>query len=260
MSKYYITNGNKVISAVGGSTKKAFAPVIGTVNIAARFKYQEGLNFISHDLHGDQTWSLQKFFSSKSGRNYIITTAANYAGDKGTITNQFQNAKSFRSTADAEAYIKNHREMVKSFGDVFIINENLEEHNESSRRTFTDEQLEILGVYKHPTKRVVLSKAARVSIYNKANHYCSLCGKPIEYADMTVDHIVPVSRGGTNDWENMRCVCEDCNRLKGNRLDHEMYTGLVNVCSMKALADPDDELWNRMIRAKVRGTINQLRR
>lgn len=47
--------------------------------------------------------------------------------------------------------------------------------------------------------------------------HCQLCGKILDESTATVDHIVPVSKGGTNDIENLQPLCLKCNAKKGNR-------------------------------------------
>lgn len=254
MERYYITNGDKVITCADGDKYTSACTNIGG---AARFKYNEGLDFITKTLHSDMEWGVQRFFSSSSKKNYIVTTATNFVGKNGTITNLFANAKPFRSVADAEAYIKNHRELKKSFDKIFIINENFDKFDMSERKEFTAEQLATIGYTNKTNVRKIFSKDSRMKIYDKSNHKCCLCGKPIEYVDMTVDHIVPLSRGGKNTFNNLRCVCENCNKFKGNMLDAEMYGEFVNICSIKIAEEPDDELWDMLIRAKVRGTIKK---
>lgn len=44
---------------------------------------------------------------------------------------------------------------------------------------------------------------------------CVKCGKPAD----TVDHIIPMSRGGTNDPDNLQPMCWDCNRRKGAKVE-----------------------------------------
>lgn len=249
--KYYITNGNKVVGSVNG---KAYGIATGSIDLAQRFKHNEAINFLKNKMPADPTWGYQKFFSVNSGKNYIVTNAINFAGDKGTITNEFIKAKSFRSVADADAYINNHRELVKSFGECFIVNDKLETVIMDERKKFTDEQLDLLGVQKSKP-RIIFQKEKMANIYDKSNHHCSICGKPLRYGEMTIDHIVPLSRGGENTDDNLRCVCEECNKLKGNRMDNEMYTGLSKICAKGAYEDPDNEIWNMVIRGKVRGVI-----
>jgi 5-methylcytosine-specific restriction endonuclease McrA len=46
--------------------------------------------------------------------------------------------------------------------------------------------------------------------------------------DLTLDHVVPRSRGGRTSWDNVVCCCRRCNAKKGNRLLGEMEMGLIN--------------------------------
>jgi 5-methylcytosine-specific restriction endonuclease McrA len=59
------------------------------------------------------------------------------------------------------------------------------------------------------------------------DHYrCQYCGrhstelKPREA--LTRDHLIPLSRGGTNVWQNVVTACSHCNARKGNHLAHEI--------------------------------------
>ena len=53
-------------------------------------------------------------------------------------------------------------------------------------------------------------------------HSCSICLKQISYLDISVDHIIPISRGGSpNNWSNIQFICLSCNLIKGNLLPHE---------------------------------------
>lgn len=47
---------------------------------------------------------------------------------------------------------------------------------------------------------------------------CGICGKPIEFGDKyEIDHIYPVSRGGSNSLGNLQVVHKNCNRIKGGK-------------------------------------------
>lgn len=48
---------------------------------------------------------------------------------------------------------------------------------------------------------------------------CVHCGKKFRKGSIDIDHIVPQSKGGTNDPKNLQCLCIHCNRSKGNRMD-----------------------------------------
>ena len=47
---------------------------------------------------------------------------------------------------------------------------------------------------------------------------CQYCGGT---ADLTIDHVQPLSRGGASSWTNCVAACGPCNRRKGNRLPEE---------------------------------------
>lgn len=56
----------------------------------------------------------------------------------------------------------------------------------------------------------------------KYNHCCAICGmqEPFteqQYQFLTEDHIVPVSKGGSNDIENIQPLCKSCNSRKHNK-------------------------------------------
>ena len=59
------------------------------------------------------------------------------------------------------------------------------------------------------------------------DHYrCQYCGRPAAELKpreaLTRDHVIPMSRGGTNDWTNVVTACSPCNTRKGNRLPVEI--------------------------------------
>jgi 5-methylcytosine-specific restriction endonuclease McrA len=62
---------------------------------------------------------------------------------------------------------------------------------------------------------------SRVNIYARDEHRCQYCGKGFAVADLTFDHVVPVSKGGRKDWENIVTSCIRCNRRKGGRTPAE---------------------------------------
>lgn len=75
---------------------------------------------------------------------------------------------------------------------------------------------------KNKTSRRV--RKARRGWVAAATH-CALCGKPFgdePHLSRTLDHIIPLSRGGSNLLDNVRVVHRVCNRRKGGKLDEEM--------------------------------------
>jgi 5-methylcytosine-specific restriction endonuclease McrA len=58
---------------------------------------------------------------------------------------------------------------------------------------------------------------SRANIYARDGHRCQYCGRELPVAELTFDHVVPVSQGGRKDWENIVTACIPCNRRKGGR-------------------------------------------
>jgi 5-methylcytosine-specific restriction endonuclease McrA len=74
-----------------------------------------------------------------------------------------------------------------------------------------------LGVYiRVPYKKIILS---RKNILRRDAHKCQYCGR--SDLTLTVDHVMPVSRGGEDSWENLVCACVRCNNGKGDRTPDE---------------------------------------
>jgi len=71
---------------------------------------------------------------------------------------------------------------------------------------------------------------SRKNILMRDRNTCQYCGKILAAGELTLDHVVPRSRGGASTWENLVACCHSCNRRKGNQLPHEM--------GMKLLREP----------------------
>ncbi|MBD2162298.1 MAG: HNH endonuclease [Limnothrix sp.] len=69
---------------------------------------------------------------------------------------------------------------------------------------------------KVPYKEIPLT---RKNILHRDSHSCQYCGYTGD--DLTLDHVVPRSRGGGEHWENMVTACVRCNIRKGNRTPKE---------------------------------------
>ena len=66
-----------------------------------------------------------------------------------------------------------------------------------------------------PYTKVVLS---RRNIMRRDKFSCQYCAKK---SDRTIDHVLPKSRGGKDQWENLVTACEKCNVKKGNKTPQE---------------------------------------
>ena len=67
-----------------------------------------------------------------------------------------------------------------------------------------------------PFKNIIIS---RKNILRRDGHRCQFCGRGD--IPLTIDHVLPLSRGGEDTWENLVCACVRCNNKKGDRTPDE---------------------------------------
>lgn len=70
---------------------------------------------------------------------------------------------------------------------------------------------------KHQEPRESIGKKVRFEIFKRDGFRCQYCGKSAPNVVLQIDHIVPLSGGGTNDLLNLITSCSDCNLGKGAR-------------------------------------------
>jgi 5-methylcytosine-specific restriction endonuclease McrA len=64
-------------------------------------------------------------------------------------------------------------------------------------------------------------KFNRRNIFLRDGHRCQYCGKRFSTPRLSLDHVMPKSRGGSDSWENIVCACLKCNVDKGGRTPAE---------------------------------------
>jgi len=107
-------------------------------------------------------------------------------------------------------------------------------------------QVIILMLYdKLPPRRV---KFTRKNIYRRDNNTCQYCGRKLRTEELNLDHVIPLSRGGKNTWENVVCSCISCNMRKGNRTLEE--------AGMKLIKKPKKPNWKTFIKSSFPANPN----
>jgi 5-methylcytosine-specific restriction endonuclease McrA len=84
----------------------------------------------------------------------------------------------------------------------------------------------------------------RRNLFARDGHKCQYCGLSLPSHQMSLDHVLPRSRGGETSWENIVCSCVDCNTRKGGRTPHE--------ARMKLISPPKKPKQNPLLSAKLR--------
>jgi 5-methylcytosine-specific restriction endonuclease McrA len=77
-----------------------------------------------------------------------------------------------------------------------------------------------------PPRRVKLS---RRNLFERDAYTCQYCGRRPARSELSVDHVVPRSRGGATTWTNVLLACTDCNARKRDLLPREAGMRLRRV-------------------------------
>ncbi len=67
---------------------------------------------------------------------------------------------------------------------------------------------------------------SRTNVYLRDEYVCQYCSGKFRNADLTLDHVMPRSRGGRSCWNNIVTCCVPCNRKKRNRTPDEAHMPL----------------------------------
>jgi 5-methylcytosine-specific restriction endonuclease McrA len=124
----------------------------------------------------------------------------------------------------------------------------VEEHDlplRSATSTFTRPHvIRLLQYIRVP--RSVQRKISRRALFARDGWRCVYCGSS---GRLTLDHVVPRSRGGDSVWENVVTSCAPCNMRKGNRLLHE-----VSMTLHTPPRAPSPQLFIRLAAPKIPNT------
>lgn len=67
----------------------------------------------------------------------------------------------------------------------------------------------------------------RQAVLARDAHRCQYCGRRLPVHLLSLDHVIPRSRGGMETWENIVCACLKCNVRKGGRTPREAHMRLI---------------------------------
>ena len=111
-----------------------------------------------------------------------------------------------------------------------------------SAQILVPEVILLSGFMRMPPRTV---KFNRRNIYLRDQYTCQYCGVRPSKEHLTIDHIIPRSKGGRSTWENVVLACQSCNAHKGSFLAHEV--------GMKLLKPAHRPHWLATLRHNLRG-------
>jgi 5-methylcytosine-specific restriction endonuclease McrA len=84
--------------------------------------------------------------------------------------------------------------------------------------------IRLLTYDRFPRQKV---KFNRKNLFARDGNRCQYCGKKFPTTELSLDHLVPRSRGGRATWDNIVCACLRCNVRKGGRTPREAGMRLI---------------------------------
>jgi 5-methylcytosine-specific restriction endonuclease McrA len=81
----------------------------------------------------------------------------------------------------------------------------------------------------HASKRSRVPALTNAGLFQRDDFMCLYCGTALPPHLLTRDHVVPLSRGGRDTWENTVAACRPCNHRKDDRLLDELRMTLLAV-------------------------------
>lgn len=78
--------------------------------------------------------------------------------------------------------------------------------------------IRLLQFVRIPFAKINAQKPSRAMILKRDNNECQYCGWD---RNLTLDHVIPQSRGGKDTWENLVACCYSCNNAKDNKTPEE---------------------------------------
>jgi 5-methylcytosine-specific restriction endonuclease McrA len=97
----------------------------------------------------------------------------------------------------------NHVDVLQLYDDWFV------------RSPSTEYQMPAVVMTRQWIGRGRTVKFSRSNVFLRDNFVCSYCTEEFSAKLLTLDHVVPVAKGGRTTWENCVAACADCNHTKG---------------------------------------------
>ena len=97
----------------------------------------------------------------------------------------------------------------------------------------------------------------RKNLFARDDQTCQYCGRHAPLSQLSMDHVIPRSHGGSTSWENIVCCCLKCNGRKGGRTPKQARMKLlrtparprVNPLMVQNVDDPRYASWKTFLPA-----------
>lgn len=109
------------------------------------------------------------------------------------------------------------RALTLLFSEKIDVLENYSAQARSISQSFNIPAVIRLKGYTRPKKITYTVRFCREHVFIRDEHRCQYCYKKFHTKDLTLDHVLPLYRGGKTSWTNVVACCQRCNQVKGGR-------------------------------------------
>ena len=85
----------------------------------------------------------------------------------------------------------------------------------------------VIVLFRYIDEKFFSLPCTRKNILARDDHQCQYCGNYFRERDLTIDHVIPKSKGGKNEWDNVVAACRACNQRKSDYLLENSPVSLI---------------------------------
>lgn len=157
-------------------------------------------------------------------------------------------------TNNEDKYYENYD--LISWIDISEIKKELEDNfefiNTPSKVVGIPRIIRLVDYYDGRPKRVRLT---RRNLFERDNYTCLYCDTKFSSIDLTIDHIIPRSKGGRTTWKNVATACLSCNSKKsdltlkkaGMKLKHKPFIPTISASLHRKVKEDRYKSWEHFI-------------
>jgi len=85
----------------------------------------------------------------------------------------------------------------------------------------------VIVLFRYIDEKFFEVSCVRKNIILRDEHRCQYCSKYFKEKELTIDHVIPCSKGGKTKWDNVVTACCDCNQKKGSYMPENAPVKLI---------------------------------